>query len=437
MNNRKTVFVLLVALATLPPAAVGANNYCDVPLSLPESPLTLDMTLSQLQVVTRHGDRVPQAKISTDPIEWFCEPFASTLHSIDISPQSRFLRENAPVFVNEVFDSNPFFLPPNCIQNQLTAVGRDQHLALGSAMREKYVDRLGFLPKTLSSATLDQFFVRSTDLPRTKQSAQSFLIGLYPWPDRHGDPTVTMFTRSAATERMTPNTDSCPRLASLLGKDGPFLASPAVIQVVTNPVIADVGGKIGTPGDPVATITTSDNLFSRACHSFPLPTGVTLDDVTQMRDLTNQAAGLQSTFDAPSHEAARLAIGVFLGDIRDRIRAGATLGSSAPRMALLSGHDTTIWPLLATLGQDNQVLVPFASHIAFELWQDSQQDYWVAVEFNGTYLTVGSCTSPLCALADFEAAIADFVVTPAQYQQECMTTTPAALDATRMFSELR
>jgi acid phosphatase len=149
----------------------GASDfpYCDVPLNLPESSLASEMALNQLQVVIRHGDRTPSAKIPVGTIPWVCEPFAHTLRFLDVSPQA----------VNQEI-GGPFSYPPSCSSSQLTKKGRNQQLALGAAMRRKYVERLGFLPPALTPSNQGQILFRSTDSPRTRQSGQAFLVGLYP-----------------------------------------------------------------------------------------------------------------------------------------------------------------------------------------------------------------------------------------------------------------
>lgn len=63
------------------------------------------------------------------------------------------------------------------MSGQLTERGRSQHLALGAALRKRYVQDLGFLPSTLDSEAV---WVRSTNVPRTIQSAQSLIDGLFP-----------------------------------------------------------------------------------------------------------------------------------------------------------------------------------------------------------------------------------------------------------------
>jgi len=54
----------------------------------------------------------------------------------------------------------------------------DQLYRLGTKMRSKYIEELGFLPRNYSGG--HTIYVRSTDKDRTLMSAESFLYGLYP-----------------------------------------------------------------------------------------------------------------------------------------------------------------------------------------------------------------------------------------------------------------
>lgn len=422
MNKRSILVVVLLAAGLLSCAAFSSSDfpYCDVPLGLPENDATSEMTLSQLQVVIRHGDRTPTGKIPVDTVRWECEPFAHTHRFLNVSPQA----------VNQV-PAAPFSFPPSCAKAQLTARGERQLLELGAAMRTKYIDRLRFLPPALTSANKAEFFFRSTDNSRTRQSGQAFLVGLYPAPNRIGNPILPLYIRDI--ENMIANRATCPRLKTIFDVDYPKSKLFDEIFQEYRHAAQKVGSKMGTwdnlgdsesQGKQVAafyeTLAASDNLFSRVCHDKRLPRGIGMKDVTAMRDATNAIAGGSVTFDQPaSTEAARLSIGSFLSDISAKM-VKARHRKPAPRMALYAGHDQTLWYLLATLSQNEDVMVPYASHLAFELWQDRGGDPWVAVEFNGEYLTVGDCPSALCRLPDFRNAIEKYVVT--DYEKECRET---------------
>lgn len=73
------------------------------------------------------------------------------------------------------------------------------------------------------------------------------------------------------------------------------------------------------------------------------------------------------------HEVLRLGIGMLLQRLLDNMQAAVSspsVASQAPsRLYLFSGHDSSLMPLLAVLGQQASTWPPFASHMVFELWQ--------------------------------------------------------------------
>lgn len=89
-----------------------------------------------------------------------------------------------------------------------------QHLRLGQALRARYVTELGFLPAEFDPTVV---YLRSTDVPRTIQSAQSLIAGLFPdaATSSASVPVLTIHTMDGDGDNMTPNTGLCPRLAEL------------------------------------------------------------------------------------------------------------------------------------------------------------------------------------------------------------------------------
>lgn len=96
----------------------------------------------------------------------------------------------------------------------LTDKGRLTTLELGERLRTLYVDRLGFLPKTITSP--DFIYLRATPVPRALESMQQAFAGLYPSHVRTANfPNPTILTRALSDETLLPNDGSCRRLAIL------------------------------------------------------------------------------------------------------------------------------------------------------------------------------------------------------------------------------
>jgi len=89
-----------------------------------------------------------------------------------------------------------------CDMGSLTDLGRLSTYALGGRLRSLYVDRLKFIPPTISS--MDFMYLRSTPVPRAIESLHQTLTGLYPPPSRNaGCPPPTILTRAPQDETLS------------------------------------------------------------------------------------------------------------------------------------------------------------------------------------------------------------------------------------------
>ncbi|KAJ1950313.1 hypothetical protein IWQ62_006588, partial [Dispira parvispora] len=128
-----------------------------------EKPMA-DATLKFVQVVTRHGDRVPKSFLPGHREHWDCE-FPQKVRYMEIHPRSNVGADDKvpstklekSIGLQEVMytpKDSPY--PVNfwgsCEPGQLTKKGMTQMLSLGENLRQIYVDKLGFLPKKLKSS---------------------------------------------------------------------------------------------------------------------------------------------------------------------------------------------------------------------------------------------------------------------------------------------
>ncbi len=128
--------------------------------------------------------------------------------------------------------------------------------------------------------------------------------------------------------------------------------------------------------------------------------------------------------------------------VLSRLEAAAAAGGSTERVAIYSGHDTVIAPVLAALGAFDAPQLcrwpPYASHIVLEVWDDSAtggpaaHGQYVRVLFNGTPITrrlrgcrdakrsrgrdVAADEDDLCPLAILADAVRDL---GEEYRREC------------------
>lgn len=118
---------------------------------------------------------------------------------------------------------------------------------------------------------------------------------------------------------------------------------------------------------------------------------------------------------------SRLAIGRFLGDLRDDLKE--TLFKPGPKFRIYSGHDSTLGPLLGALKLYDGKFPPFGAMVNIETFA-KEKEYFVRVLYNGEPMVLPACkTSHLegqaefCTLDAFLKAVDSAV--PVDYDKEC------------------
>ncbi|MBF0543947.1 MAG: histidine-type phosphatase [Candidatus Riflebacteria bacterium] len=293
----------------------------------------------------RHGDRTPLHDIITDPYKW------------EIG------------------------------KGELTPLGMNQERKLGSELRKRYVDELKLLTPNYVNSSI---YALATDFNRTIQSAQSFLLGLYPpgfGPKlQNGIPAlpaayqpIPIRTLPARVDNFLlaygVRTDKFNKMCEKYVFSTEFwkkennkykdkLESWSKIFGVKIDSINDLG-KIG------------DNLNVRNRYGVPFPQGLSNDDA---QTIINLAAWFMAQQYKPK------VIGNFIGSeflfkLKDEMERVLN-GKQEYKFFLYSGHDTSILPVMSALGVPLDMNPPYASHIDFELYIDNGK-HFVKVMFNG------------------------------------------------------
>ncbi|KAJ2800570.1 hypothetical protein H4R21_003123, partial [Coemansia helicoidea] len=164
--------------------------------------------LELVQMVVRHGDRPPVNHIPHEDSTWTCDAVDENvyLHGAgqpDGNTTGAFRQVIEIPEWNHRFGFSNQLWRGSCEEGELTDRGKAQHRMLGSRLRQVYVDKLGFLPTELKSA--DAVYVRTTQIWRTKNSAESLLGAL--WPGRSVMPSaaIPLHTYPARIETMYGN----------------------------------------------------------------------------------------------------------------------------------------------------------------------------------------------------------------------------------------
>ncbi|KAJ2474320.1 hypothetical protein EV174_005623, partial [Coemansia sp. RSA 2320] len=384
----------------------AAYSYCDAgyPVSQGYSAVP-DAKLELVQVVVRHGDRTPVNLIPDDTTTWNCNGIEENiyLHGTD-QPEKNSTGSFKQVIEiptwNKKYGFSNQVWRGTCDVGELTDRGKAQHRLLGSQLRGVYVDKLGFLPSQLNGT--DDIYVRTTHIWRTKNSAESLLGAL--WPERSISPeaAIPIHTYPEQIETMYGNTGACPKLtaiaAQITNSDQfqDFLRSQG-------PLMAKLIGILDVSGSSWRNSWDGyvDVVQTRECHGLPLPCSdrasagtsttpkcVTVEDAAQVR----RNAHYEYTFKFRDHPLSqnytRLAIGSLIGTLRDQIQDHIAGKTGSMKLALYSGHDSTVAPLLAALQASNRNMLwpPYASNLVFELWKKTDGSRLVRVIYNGQVL---------------------------------------------------
>ncbi|KAF9111233.1 hypothetical protein BGX27_005209 [Mortierella sp. AM989] len=404
-------------------------NYCQAQRPNPRtypSPKVKGSTLVNSQLFIRHGDRTPIAVLPLDlDMTWECantSAYAFTGIGTDQEEKAPF--EHANVVAHQVVTippTSPFaatrMWKGSCIPGQLTPVGAMQHRKLGAALRQIYVDELKLLPATFDPEVLH---IRSTDLWRTRQSAENLMAGLY-GVQSHSlatpPPVLQIHTLPIEIDYLTMNTGACPRLPQLrlaVEKSSPILKKLREDNVDFNNELVEI------LGEEKPWSGYMDTILPRICHGMPLQCrqGQGAGDKkcitpkTVERILEN--VGIHSTEiyrDGQGvFDVLQLGIGPLTKDIKQNLLNAKADGKI--RLSFYSGHDTTISPLLGLFDSLDQRWPPYASNMLIELWKSPSGEHHVRVLYNGAILSTKSkwCDLEWCPLDTFINHLDKFIV---------------------------
>jgi hypothetical protein len=312
----------------------------------------------------------------------------------------------------------------------------------------------------------DQVYFRVDDEERTVLSGQLVLRGLFGDGDAtntttaDGEETATMVLHTADFDRdvVDPNERICPRLVELRQRN---IASAGYQKLVADHErIIRFQRDVLKPPNVNIEMHAIDCLMTTICTDRPLPASI--------RDYGVETIDNDDEWDAPygpnrfqrlyeydvqkytynlkanDAEYAKLGIGPLWYEIVQQLQsvmAATTTSSSVvvpPKLHVISGHDTTVMPLLAALDPNlwsDTEWPAYASLLVLELWERQQQLQQRKVEeeddqgggvdgtgdtssfhfrliYNGQVLTMKGCASnvDLCDVSVLLARLRDFAV---------------------------
>jgi acid phosphatase len=386
------------------------------------------MKLRMAYLFTRHGDRSPcmpqsdaEVKLWKVVLEHNLTPTESMKDFVwsnlaETFRRCTFTSLDDPDFPHDqesTFDKNPYI-------GQLTSIGRAQLFKFGESFREHYVNRVGFLKKSLAD---NSYFVTSTNMRRTLQSVEGVLLGFDPThePVRLHiitDPTQEPLFSHGECERINKlmklvdlqqkgnSLFQLPQVHDLELRVAKYLDTPKVQWTalfenwncrISHPVVGLPAGF--TPQDVdiarmVATWRWNDryghvNVNKLACGRLLDRIGARLEAVMKQHGYSEDVissritSSSSSSADSSTHSGTSMRQ-LFVSDARRTEMTSWESKLVQPHSLYIdSGHDVTIIMLLKALHQHIDDWPPYGSFIIFELYQDERdQSFHVRTVYN-------------------------------------------------------
>uniref|UniRef100_H3CYB7 Lysosomal acid phosphatase n=1 Tax=Tetraodon nigroviridis TaxID=99883 RepID=H3CYB7_TETNG len=290
---------------------------------------------------------------------------------------------------------------------QLSQKGMRQHYELGSFLRLRYK---GFLNESYDRHEIS---VRSTDYDRTLMSAEANLAGLYPPPSQQTfEPELKWQPIPVHTVPLTEDrllsfpVGDCPRYTQLVEETEHTEEYVNIVKKYQD-LIELVKNKTGlNDTDDKSIWSVYDTLFCESQHNLTLPDWVTpevYEKLGVLKDLSLEVPfGMYK-----QRDKSRLQGGLLLGEIVKNLSKMAVPDPKQRlKMTMLSGHDTTVIALQASLDVYSGRQPPYAACYIFELYRDDNGSASVSMFFRNDSTVppypvhLPGCT-PDCPLEDF------------------------------------
>jgi len=437
----------------MPPAA-GPNWPGAMPLDVngyPSAPPELE--LEQVHVYVRHGERAPVGirmnnPPASIPDSWtLCKAARRFKAAVNNTVKNESGTQNVdsllPV-MKVVERPDGSIKEGECLLGELTDVGRQTTYQLGQALRELYVDRLGFLSDTMQST--EEIYLRTTNVPRTTESLEQVLHGLYPKQKQAEGIVPLIRVRNGKDENLIGNTLSCKRLELL--QIGFAQAAAATWNQTLEPLDKKLskyinGNPIRLDGKPRAS-GILDTVRAAIAHGIHVPPEFKEKAVL---DVIERAVVQEWFSGYKTEEVRRLGMGRLLSDLSRKMSSKAENGVEDPvRLLIHSTHDTGLAALMSTLDVYDERWPAFTASLTFELfrkrnpadlhsspWQTvlspfkrNNTQHYVRLRYQNRTLTLPACEeagrhlpgSPeFCTLKAFIERARELI--PADWEAEC------------------
>ncbi|CAM9464044.1 unnamed protein product [Scytosiphon promiscuus] len=379
------------------------------------------LLLKQMVVICRHGDRAPVANSVGTLLDG--GPESIKLWNSKLPPQEQ-LNRWSKAFPRRVLGENfGQTIDEICATEypwgQLTFRGAEELRMVGEGLRG-ILDggeahwKEGVMPGEggrLFPAGLDaeksSIFVRCSRVPRTQQSAQNMLIGL---GVKGG---VDLHVRPKETETMMPVHHTRARRSAIIAELDQDNESVYPGYAELRAKAAEVAG---VSEEELKWTSTREVLSCYEAHGVPLPPGAASSGaIDKVVSFTSWMWGRWFG----TREMARLSLGPFLQELLTMLGArGQETGipeagmPSTPKLAIFSGHDTTLLPILAAFQIYDNAWPPYASYISLDVAENKQGERLVRVVFNGKEAVLPGAEGAWIPLLELQERLEDVMPIP-------------------------
>ncbi|XP_063710951.1 testicular acid phosphatase homolog isoform X2 [Symsagittifera roscoffensis] len=298
----------------------------------------------------------------------------------------------------------------------LTPKGEKQLYDNGKAFRSDWY------PGLLSDVVLpSESYVVSSHFDRCLMSANSFMAGLYPPTDEflfekglnwQAYPTHMI---SADIDYYLSGT-TCPAQLRELER---ILSSPVYKQFETenqefiNTTCRLAGYHDDRDWNAFALQVINDNLICDAAHGLPLPEWASENVLTEIKNIVNMQYSI--LFSDPAGTFLFTGGGPLLGLMVENMQKKMN-GTLTQKLMYYSAHDSTILSFFGNLEQEVGPNPPYGSCGVLELYEDSNNKYFVQLSFRNSTLgmmnearMMPNCDDVMCDYATFSDMVADKV----------------------------
>ncbi|TDH67222.1 hypothetical protein CCR75_000730 [Bremia lactucae] len=394
-------------------------------------------SLEQVQIIARHGARVPYAKLFCwdsnihNPMgaQWNCTTTSVSSHDIN-------LNENTAGFgrlYRKSYMKGHNILNGDCIVGGLLPLGRLQHKSNGEFLCDSYVGDgpLKLFPTAnLSHLELSKIYLRSDDQERTLGSGQALIDGLFPVDSTRSFEMQRMLSwdvSDIAMDYISPNENICPyighisELSSKSVEMEKHLQDTATVKIDKH--FSNIVGEFSWS-------TVLECLSTARCNNLELPSGIDEETFAKTYHEVEVRQGYYLLYNNSWY--AKLAMQPLAHDMIRRLDDALTGNPDAFKLSVTMAHDSTIMPLLAASLKENwdRLWTPYAGMLVIEMYKMKSGSHAVRMIFHGEVQQIPECDDTLCDIAEFFEAFA-FARNP-RTELDCQL--PKKKDKSRIYS---